>query len=127
MVFLRFLPPSQVWKYGSFSIVKAMIDINIIRVHIDNITSTQKFMQFVLKVVEHLPFLWIAAYFRIISTVLFMTYLGTFGLVPIGIFWITLLFIGYHKLQLDMNPLWLISFVSIFLPACFTIKRVSRG
>ena len=74
-------------------------------VHIDNITNAKKYMSFVRKVVDHLPFLTTAGYFRIAASVLFITYLGTFGFVPIGVFWISLLFIGYKKFRLDMNPL----------------------
>ena len=91
---------------------------------LDNITTTERFMRFVRKVVDHLPFLTTAGYFRIASSILFITYLGTFAFIPIGIFWITLLFIGYQKFRLDLNPLWLISFVSLFVPACFTMKRI---
>ena len=95
-------------------------------VHIDNITNAKKYMSFVRKVVDHLPFLTTAGYFRIAASVLFITYLGTFGFVPIGVFWISLLFIGYKKFRLDLNPLWLISFVSLFVPACFTHRRIAR-
>ena len=95
-------------------------------VHIDNITSAKKYMSFVRKVVDHLPFLTTAGYFRIATSVLFITYLGTFGFIPIGVFWISLLFIGYKKFRLDLNPLWLISFVSLFVPACFTHRRIDR-
>ena len=62
-------------------------------------------MSFVRKVVDHLPFLTTAGYFRIAASVLFITYLGTFGFIPIGVFWISLLFIGYKKFRLDLNPL----------------------
>ena len=54
---------------------KATVDLNIIRVHTQNITTFAKGVDFACIVVDHLPFLSVAAFFRIASVVLCILYL----------------------------------------------------
>ena len=76
---------------------KAAIEFNVFHVHIDSITSSKKFFEFIRIVSDHLAFLTSASFFRIAAMVISITYLGTFGLIPIGIFWLLHLIIGYRQ------------------------------
>ena len=55
--------------------LKATIDLNIIRVHTQNITTLAKGVDFACITLDHLPFLSVAAFFRIASAVLCILYL----------------------------------------------------
>ena len=48
--------------------------------------------------VDHLPFLSVASFFRIASLALLLTYFNSFGFIPIAIYWIGTLIIGYTRL-----------------------------
>merc|ERR1712223_1865075 len=75
----------------------------------------------------HVPFLLTGTYFRLSFAVLSAAYLDKLGLIPILIFWIANVAIGYKLFDRSCHPLWLISFVSIFIPVCFGIKDYKHG
>ena len=113
--------------FSTISIAKAMIEFNISQVHVDKIgNSTKFFKKFVGSCARHLPFLASGAYFRTAFCILSYTYLGNFALLPIGMFWIANLVIGYRHFDQKRNPLWLISFVSIFFPVFLSMKLINK-
>ena len=113
--------------FSALNIVKAMIELNISQVHVDKIENSKAFFKkFVGCCLCHFPFLAAGAYFRITSCTISYTYLGNFALVPIGIFWIANLFIGYRYFDQKQNPLWLICFVSIFFPVFLSMKLINE-
>ena len=113
--------------FSTISIIKAMIGFNIIQVHVDKIVDSKKFFKkFVGCFICHLPFLATGAYFRIAFCTISYTYLGNFAILPIGLFWIANLIIGYRHFNRNRNPLWLISFVSIFFPVCLSMKLIDQ-
>ncbi len=73
------------------------MEFNIIRMHVENVKTCEKMWQFLVKVAEHLPFYACSLYFRLTSIALFLTYLNEFGFLPIVLFWIANLIIGYMK------------------------------
>ena len=83
--------------FSIISILKAAIEFNVYHVHIDSITDSRKFCDFIRTICDHIAFLTTSTCFRIASIVMAITYLGTFGSVPIAIFWIVHLIIGYKK------------------------------
>ena len=115
--------------FSAVNIIKSMIEFNITQVHINEINDSTRFFKFIGCCLYHLPFLSTAAYFRISFSVLSVMYLGNFASIPIGLFWIANLNIGYRHFQQSrhLNPLWLISFVSIFTPVCFSMKKIHKG
>ena len=113
--------------FSTISIAKAMIEFNISQVHVDKIGNSKKFFKiFVGSCARHLPFLASGAYFRTAFCILSYTYLGNFALLPIGMFWIANLVIGYRHFDQKRNPLWLISFVSIFFPVFLSMKLINK-
>ena len=114
--------------FSAINIIKSMIEFNIIQVHINEIKDSTRFFKFIGCCLYHLPFLSTAAYFRISFFVLSVMYLGNFAVIPIGLFWIANLTIGYRHFQRSrhLNPLWLISFVSILMPVCFSMKKIEK-
>lgn len=128
------------------SIAKAIIDFNIIRVHIEDVSSARKVLQSVELILSHLPFLASAAFFRVATVIVLLTYVNAFAFLPVAIFWFCCLAIGYRRFQdtlilnleilyckilklfsfnLEKIPLWLISFISLFFPICFTTHPVT--
>ena len=83
--------------FSAMSIMKAIVEFNIIRVHIDDIRDAKKFVKFVRHIFDHLPYLTVAAIFQMTSIALILTYLNQFGFIPIVALWIINLIIGYSK------------------------------
>ena len=112
--------------FSIFSILKASLELNIIRVHVEEVSSWKKAVLYFRSISDHLAFISAETYFRIVSILVCVTYLNTFGFLPIAVAWIGSIIIGqriYSK-SLDFIPLWLISFISIFMPICFTSKDI---
>ena len=114
--------------FSILSILKATIDLNIIRVHTQSITTLAKGVDFACITIDHLPFLSVAAAFRIASVVLCILYLSSFGLIPVIGFLVALIILGhvtYSRRNLaDAIPVWLIAFIGTFVPVCFTTKNI---
>ena len=83
--------------FSIISLLKAAIEFNVFHVHIDSITDSEKFFEFLRIVFDHIAFLTTSSLFRIVSVLLSVTYFGIFGLIPVAIFWIVHLLIGYKK------------------------------
>ena len=81
--------------FSMISILKAAIEFNVFNVHMDYITNSEMFFQFIRIICDHITFLISSSFFRIASIVMAITYLGSFAFVPIAIFWIVHLIIGY--------------------------------
>ena len=86
--------------FSIISLLKAAIEFNVFHVHIDSITDSKKFFEFIQIVFDHIAFLTTSSLFRIVSVLLSVTYFGTFGLIPPAVFWIVHLIIGYKKYEI---------------------------
>ena len=95
-------------------------------------------------VVDHLPFLLTSVTFRVFAIIISVTYLNSFGFIPIGVFWLVrcagkildatkiLMCVSYSVIlgqktfghRLNDIPLWLVSFTSVVLPVCFTVESI---
>merc|ERR1719412_1172359 len=106
--------------FSVLNMFKAAISLNVIRIHTRAVTNANQFWDFMVKVCDHLPFLAATSFFRISAITLCLTYINIWAILPIALYWISNLFVGYRKFRLEHMPLWLISFISIFVPACFT-------
>ncbi len=67
------------------------------------INTSKKCWDFCKIVFDHLPFLSTASFFRISVMAMLITYLNLFGFVPIGIYWIGTLVIGYKWLVFHLT------------------------
>ena len=83
--------------FSALSMLKAAVEFNIIRVHIENIKDCSKFSKFLVIVSDYMPYFAVSTYFRIGSIILFTTYLNTYGLLPVFLFWMSNLIIGYRR------------------------------
>lgn len=83
--------------FSLLSMLKAAVEFNIIRVHIENVKDCVKFSQFLVIVSDFMPFFAVSTFFRIASICLFTTYFNTYGFIPVFLFWIANLFIGYRR------------------------------
>ncbi len=106
------------------SMLKSVVEFNIIRVHIQDLVSGERILLFIEKVCDHLPFLLSATVFRISAATIFVTYIHSYSAAPFALFWISNLAIGYYQFNLEKIPLWLISFTALFMPVCFTTSDV---
>ncbi len=79
------------------SIAKAIIYFNVIRVHIDEVSSGRQFLRSLGLVFEHLPFLATACLFRVGVAVLLLSYLNTYAFFAVAAFWFCCLAIGYRR------------------------------
>ena len=104
-----------------------MTEFNLVQVHLDEIVDLKHLFKFVGCCMCHVPFLLTGTYFRLSFAVLSAAYLDKLGLIPILIFWIANVAIGYKLFDRSCHPLWLISFVSIYIPVCFGIRKYKHG
>ena len=94
------LPQTSMFSmiFSVLSMFKALIEFNIINVHVSNINGFYKIKWVFLSIMDHLTFFVATAMFRIMTLVLLLTYLGIFaGFIPILSFLIVNLIYGYYK------------------------------
>ncbi len=110
--------------FSVISILKATMEFNVMRMHVAEVSSWSKSFTCFRLYTNHVAFLASAAFFRCASIIAIVTYLNTYGLLPILIFWI-LSFVINQRLfgpVADRFPKWLVSFMSVFVPVCFAAK-----
>ena len=61
------------------------------------VTNANQFWDFMVKVCDHLPFLAATSFFRISAITLCLTYINIWAILPIALYWISNLFVGYRK------------------------------
>ena len=84
--------------FSLLSMFKALIEFNIVNVHVSDINEFYKLKWLLLSFMDHLTYFATTAVFRIMALVLLFTYLGTFaGFIPIVIFMLVNLVYGYYK------------------------------
>ena len=83
--------------FSALSMLKAVIMINVINVHISEISICRKVLQFLLVVISHITYFISTAFFRIGTIILLMCYMNNFGFIPIIVFWMTNVAYGYIK------------------------------
>ena len=83
--------------FSALAMLKAVIMINVINVHISEISTCRKVLQFLLVVISHIPYFVSTACFRIGTIVLLLCYLNNFGSIPIIVFWMANVVYGYIK------------------------------
>ena len=116
--------------FSVVSILKALVDFNVFRVHNVNKSdlNTNYWSSFFLSLmtcVDFLPFLTSSAFFKIASLIGIMTYtFPYFGFVPLAAMLVLSIIINQIILRgvMDLVPNWLIIFMSLFVPACFNTK-----
>ena len=110
--------------FSVISIMKAVMEFNVTRVHFETPKLWSDFFKNLPIYFDMMPFLAAGAFFRIASIIFIMTYLQVLGLVPIIIFLIANIVINQITLKEEMDhvPNWLIMFMSLFVPACFSTK-----
>ena len=114
--------------FSVVSILKALVDFNVFRVH--NVKSDfnnywSSFFLSLMNFLDFLPFLTSSAFFKIASLIGIMTYtFPYFGFVPLVLMFILSIIINQIILRevMDLVPNWLIIFMSLFVPACFNTK-----
>ena len=105
--------------FSALSMLKAVVSFNIINVHILNVDSSQKAIELISIVVNHLAYFVSTSIFRIGTITFLYSYMNEYGLIPVAIFWLLSLSYGYQKLVGTGAPYWLISFSAIFFPVYF--------
>ncbi len=83
--------------FSAASIAKAVVYLNVIRVHMDEVSNGRQILSSLAMVFEHLPFLAAAAFFRIAVIVILTSYLNNGAFLAIAIFWLSCLAIGYRR------------------------------
>ena len=84
--------------FSLLSMFKALVEFNIVNVHVSDINGFYKIKWVFLSIMDHLTFFVATAMFRIMTLVLLLTYLGIFaGFIPILSFMIVNLIYGYYK------------------------------
>ena len=61
------------------------------------VTNANQFWDFMVKVCDHLPFLAATSFFRISAITLCLTYINIWAILPIALYWMSNLFVGYRK------------------------------
>ena len=76
---------------------------------------------------DFLPFFATGAFFRIASLIVIMTYISTFGFIPLVGMLISSIVINQIIFRGEMEhiPNWLIVFMSLFVPVCFSTSKTS--
>ena len=95
-----FLPQTSMFSmvFSVLSMLKALIEFNIINVHVSNINGFYKIKWLLLSFMDHLTYFATTALFRIMTLVLLFTYLKEIaGFIPIVIFMLANLVYGYYK------------------------------
>ena len=95
-----FLPETSMFSmiFSVLSMFKALIEFNIINVHVSNINGFYKIKWLLLSFMDHLTYFATTAMFRIMTLVLLFTYLKEIaGFIPIVIFMMANLVYGYYK------------------------------
>ena len=82
--------------FSIIGILKSLVEFNIFRVHIDYVNCLEDFGRMVGHVIDHMPFMSLSGYFRIMSIALFVTYYNVFAAIPIGVFFLTNVAISYR-------------------------------
>ncbi len=120
------LPHSSLMSIGFslISMLKSLVEFNIIGTHIEEVSNFAQFARFCRHCIDHLPFFATSLIFRLTSMALCLTYFNELGLVPVAIFWLVNVVMGYNASHLESNPLWLMSFVSLFFPVSSTTEFV---
>ena len=84
--------------FSLLSMFKAIVEFNIVNVHVSDINGFYKIKWVFLSIMDHLTFFVATAMFRIMTLVLLFTYLKEIaGLIPIVIFMLANLVYGYYK------------------------------
>ena len=84
--------------FSLLSMFKALVEFNIVNVHVSDINGFYKIKWVFLSIMDHLTFFVATTMFRIMTLVLLLTYLGIFaGFIPILSFMIVNLIYGYYK------------------------------
>ena len=94
------LPTTSMFSmiFSLLSMFKALVEFNIVNVHVSDINGFYKIKWVFLSIMDHLTFFVATAMFRIMTLVLLLTYLGIFaGFIPILSFLIVNLIYGYYK------------------------------
>ena len=115
--------------FSILSILKAVLDFNTIRIHIESVTNFKKYLEFCTISLDYLPYLASSSFFRITAIVLNVGYLNSFGFFPTVAFWLlTLMLVEVRQRSLrksGQTSVWLTSFASLFVPAYFSTNTLS--
>ena len=81
-----------------------------------------------------MPFSLVSAFFRIGSFIVFVTYISTFGFLPVGAFWFINVILSQNARNTTAGKehqisVWLMSFMGVFVPAyfCPEYRKKERG
>lgn len=106
------------------SIFKSTLEFNLSGIHIQPLKTWKSLFQSLPIYLDLSPFLISAAFFRIASLIAIFTYLNIFGFIPIVTMLVCSIVINQVLLKNEMDhvPNWLILFMSLFVPCCFSTK-----
>ena len=105
--------------FSFLNILRALVNFNVIFVHIWNMDSGKKITRLISIIMNHLVYFLSTTAFRVGSIALLYSYMNNYVALFIAIFWLANLFYGYKELAPVGAPYWLISFTSIFIPVYF--------
>ena len=94
------LPTTSMFSmiFSLLSIFKALVELNIVDIHVSNINGFSKIKWLILSICDHLAFFLTTTVFRILALSLLFTYLANFlGIIPIVVFMFVNLIYGYYK------------------------------
>ncbi|XP_059083079.1 uncharacterized protein LOC131880454 [Tigriopus californicus] len=106
------------------SILKAVVELNLIGIHVSCITTWSKAKELMSLVLDFLPFLFLGTGFRIAAILVLLSYLNMFAFLPIAVVWLVTVIVNLRVVSNRTHefPIWIISFFSLFFPNCFTIE-----
>ena len=106
------------------SITKAVLEFNVARIHAEPIRSWVSLLKSVPVYLDIFPCVVLAGFFRIASLIFIFGYFNTFGFIPLAVMFLTSIISNYLILkgELDHVPNWLIGFLSVFVPVCFSVS-----
>ena len=124
-LYLPFTPGLCI-TFSVISIVKAITEFNVSRIHVSP-KSWKTFCQSIPIYLDFLPFFATGAFFRIASLIVIMTYISTFGFISMVGMLISSIVINQIIFRGEMEhiPNWLIVFMSLFVPVCFSTSKTS--
>ena len=113
--------------FSVISILKSVVNFNVAKIHDSTLKSLSwsglaKSLPIYL---DFVPYLASGAFFRIASVISILAFFNVMGLIPIVLFLIANFIINQITLRKAMSdvPHWLIMFMAIFVPACFSVKK----
>lgn len=110
--------------FSCASILKAVVELNLIGIHVSCITTWTKAKELLGLVLDFLPFLIIGTGFRIATILVLLCYLNMFAFLSVAVTWLVTFVVNLRTLSNGTNefPIWIISFFSVFFPNCFAIE-----